>query len=152
MVYRVQERQHYHPIPLKKLIGDDEHGWSPSGIFNVEGGCYAKVVGLDEKKEPVIYKATHAPGSIIENVALDSKGNIDFNDTTITENTRSCYSLNEIVNVFAEEYAPHPSTIIMLTCDAFGVLPPVSKLTIEQTVFSFCIRLHNQNSWHGIWY
>ena len=121
----------------KKLIGDDEHGWSPSGIFNVEGGCYAKVVGLEEKKEPVIYKATHAPGSIIENVVLDSKGNIDFNDTTITENTRSCYSLDEVDNVYAKEYAPHPSTIIMLTCDAFGVLPPVSKLTIEQTVFHF---------------
>ena len=121
----------------KKLIGDDEHGWSPSGIFNVEGGCYAKVEGLEEKKEPVIYKATHAPGSIIENVALDSKGNIDFNNTTITENTRSCYSLNEIVNVFKEEYAPHPSTIIMLTCDAFGVLPPVSKLSLEQALFHF---------------
>jgi phosphoenolpyruvate carboxykinase (ATP) len=121
----------------KKLIGDDEHGWSPSGIFNVEGGCYAKVVGLDEKKEPVIYKATHAPSSIIENVVLDSKGNIDFNDTSITENTRSCYSLDEVDNVYAKECAPHATNIIMLTCDAFGVLPPVSKLSVEQAVFHF---------------
>ena len=121
----------------KKLIGDDEHGWSPSGIFNVEGGCYAKIVGLEEKKEAVIYKATHAPSSIIENVVLDSKGNINFNDTSITENTRSCYSLVEVDNVYAKEYAPHATNIIMLTCDAFGVLPPVSKLSVEQALFHF---------------
>ena len=121
----------------KKLIGDDEHGWSPSGIFNIEGGCYAKVVGLEKNIDAVIYKATHAPSSIIENVVLDSKGNINFNDTSITENTRSCYSLVEVDNVYAKEYAPHATNIIMLTCDAFGVLPPVSKLSVEQALFHF---------------
>lgn len=121
----------------KELIGDDEHGWSDSGVFNIEGGCYAKVIGLDKEKEPVIYNATHTQNSVIENVVLDSKGNIDFNDSSITENTRSCYSLSEIEKVYSHEYAPHPSNIFMLTCDAFGVLPPVSKLNIEQAVFHF---------------
>ena len=121
----------------KELIGDDEHGWSSKGIFNVEGGCYAKVVGLEKKKEPVIYKATHHPTSIIENVIINSNNAIDFTDTSITENTRSCYSLEVVDNTYQNELAPHPSTIIMLTCDAFGVLPPVSKLTIKQAIFHF---------------
>lgn len=121
----------------KKLIGDDEHGWSDQGIFNVEGGCYAKVVGLNAIKEPEIFKASNSPNAIIENVVVDSDGNIDFDNTSITENTRSCYSLNAMDNVFLEENAPHPSNIIMLTCDAFGVLPPVSKLSIEQAIFHF---------------
>ena len=121
----------------KKLIGDDEHGWSRKGIFNIEGGCYAKVTGLEEIKEPDIYKATHHPKSIIENVVIDSNDSIDFTDTSITENTRSCYSLEVIDNIYPKEVAPHPSSIIMLTCDAFGVLPPVSKLTIEQAIFHF---------------
>ena len=120
----------------KKLIGDDEHGWSSSGIFNIEGGCYAKVIGLEKKKEPIIYKATHHPSSIIENVVMkDNK--IDFNNSLITENARSCYSLDAIDNTYSNELAPHPSTIIMLTCDAFGVLPPVSKLSTEQAIFHF---------------
>ena len=121
----------------KELIGDDEHGWSAKGVFNVEGGCYAKVIGLLEKNEPVIYKATHHPTSIIENVVINSNNIIDFKDKTITENTRSCYSLDVIDNTFGKELAPHPSTIIMLTCDAFGVLPPVSKLTIDQAIYNF---------------
>ena len=121
----------------KELIGDDEHGWTPHGIFNLEGGCYAKVFGLNQKKEPEIYQATHSPNAIIENVIMDSFGNMDFEDKSITENTRSCYSLSCIDNVFSQESAPSPSTIIMLSCDAFGVLPPVSKLTIEQTIFHF---------------
>ena len=120
----------------KELIGDDEHGWSNNGVFNVEGGCYAKVFGLEEKKEPVIYNATHHLTSIIENVVMDNN-KIDFNNASITENTRSCYSLDVIDNTYQNELAPHPSTIIMLTCDAFGVLPPVSKLTTEQAIFHF---------------
>lgn len=123
--------------PSKELIGDDEHGWTTEGIFNVEGGCYAKVFELEEKKEPVIYKATHHPTSIIENVIVNSNNLIDFNNSSITENTRSCYSLNTIDNIYKNELASHPSTIIMLTCDAFGVLPPVSKLTIDQAIFHF---------------
>ena len=125
--------------PLKQLIGDDEHGWSNKGVFNIEGGCYAKVFGLEEKKEPVIYKATHNHSSIIENVVLDSNYEVDFNDTSITENTRSCYSLDVIDNIYKNELAPPPSTIIMLTCDAFGVLPPVSKLSIEQAIVHFIL-------------
>ena len=120
----------------KELIGDDEHGWSSNGIFNVEGGCYAKVIGLEEKKEPIIYKATHHATSIIENVVMDND-KIDFNNSSITENTRSCYSLDIIDGTYQHELAPHPSNIIMLTCDAFGVLPPVSKLNLEQAIFHF---------------
>ena len=121
----------------KELIGDDEHGWSNKGIFNIEGGCYAKVVGLDKKKEPAIYKATHSPTSVIENVVINSNNLIDFNNTSITENTRSCYSLNDVDNIYKNDLAPNPSTIIMLTCDAFGVLPPVSQLNIDQAIFHF---------------
>ena len=121
----------------KELIGDDEHGWSTQGIFNVEGGCYAKIFGLNQKKESEIYQATHSPDAIMENVVVNNKGNIDFEDASITENTRSCYPLSVIDNVFSQESAPHPSTIIMLTCDAFGVLPPVSKLSAEQAIFHF---------------
>lgn len=119
----------------KQLIGDDEHGWSRSGVFNIEGGCYAKVVGLDKNKEPEIYKSTMHPSTIIENVVFDDKNNINFNDISITENTRSCYPLNTIDNVYQEPLAPHPKNIIMLSCDAFGVLPPVSKLTTDQAVY-----------------
>ena len=121
----------------KELIGDDEHGWSINGVFNIEGGCYAKVAGLKEENEPVIYKATQHPTSVIENVFLDSNNHIDFNNLSITENARSCYSLEVVKNVYEKGLAPHPTNIIMLTCDAFGVLPPVSKLTNEQAIFHF---------------
>ena len=121
----------------KKLIGDDEHCWSNTGIFNIEGGCYAKVKGLSKNKEPEIFKSTMHQSTIIENVILDKENNIDFNDTSITENTRSCYSLDTIENLFIEPLAPHPKNIIMLSCDAFGVLPPVSKLTTDQAVYQF---------------
>ena len=121
----------------KQLIGDDEHGWSKKGIFNIEGGCYAKVAGLDQNTEPEIFKSTMHPSTVIENVVFDNDNNINFNDTSITENTRSCYSLDTIDNVYQEAIAPHPKNIIMLSCDAFGVLPPVSKLTIDQAVYQF---------------
>ena len=121
----------------KKLIGDDEHGWTADGIFNIEGGCYAKINGLEKNKEPDIYNATQHPTSIVENVILDSNNCIDFNNISITENTRSCYALDIVKNVYQNELAPHPSSILMLTCDAFGVLPPVSKLSAEQAIFHF---------------
>ena len=121
----------------KTLIGDDEHGWTSNGIFNIEGGCYAKVIGLDKEQEPEIFQATHSSQAIIENVMFDEKGNINFKDDSITKNIRSCYSLSAIKNASDTSIAPHPSTVIMLTCDAFGVLPPVSKLSIEQTIFHF---------------
>ena len=121
----------------KQLIGDDEHGWSKKGIFNIEGGCYAKVAGLDQNTEPEIFKSTMHPSTVIENVVFDNDNNINFKDTSITENTRSCYSLDTIDNVYQEAIAPHPKNIIMLSCDAFGVLPPVSKLTIDQAVYQF---------------
>ena len=122
----------------KKLIGDDEHGWSSSGVFNIEGGCYAKISGLKKNKEQVIFKATHHETSIIENVVIDKNKIINFQDTSITENTRSCYSLDVLENVYSKESSPpHPINIIMLTCDAFGVLPPVSKLSIRQAIYHF---------------
>ena len=121
----------------KKLIGDDEHGWSTSGVFNIEGGCYAKVSGLDKNKEPEIYKSTMHPSTIIENVVLNYDNKINFDDTSITENTRSCYSLDTIDNLYEDSLAPHPKNIIMLSCDAFGVLPPVSKLNVDQAVYQF---------------
>jgi len=121
----------------KKLIGDDEHGWSSSGVFNIEGGCYAKIAGLKKENEQVIFKATNHVTSIIENVVIDNKNIISFKDTSITENTRSCYSLDVLENVYSKESSPHPNNIIMLTCDAFGVLPPVSKLSISQAIFHF---------------
>ena len=121
----------------KQLIGDDEHGWSKSGVFNIEGGCYAKVLGLNKNKEPEIFKSTMKSSTVIENVVLDNENNIDFNDASITENTRSCYSLDTIENVYQESIAPNPKNVIMLSCDAFGVLPPVSKLTVDQAVYQF---------------
>ena len=121
----------------KRLIGDDEHGWSKKGIFNIEGGCYAKVIGLDKNKEPEIFKSTMHPSTIIENVVMNHENDINFNDSSVTQNTRSCYSLETVDNVYKKLCAPHPNNIIMLSCDAFGVLPPVSKLTIDQAVYQF---------------
>ena len=121
----------------KQLIGDDEHGWSKKGIFNIEGGCYAKVAGLDQNTEPEIFKSTMHPSTVIENVVFDNDNNINFNDTSITENTRSCYSLDTIDNVYQEAIAPHPKNIIMLSCDAFGVLPPIARLSTAQAIYHF---------------
>ena len=125
----------------RPLIGDDEHGWSDDGIFNFEGGCYAKVINLNKDDEPDIYNAIRH-GAMLENVAFDSSTNeIDFNDGSKTENTRVSYPLDYIENsVFAKgnpSVAGHPDTIIFLTCDAYGILPPVSKLSIEQSMYHF---------------
>jgi len=127
--------------PNRPLIGDDEHGWSDDGIFNFEGGCYAKVINLDFDAEPDIYKAIRF-GALIENVCYDNYSReIDFNDNSKTENTRVSYPLNHIDNSLysmgLNSVAGHPQQIIFLTCDAYGVLPAISKLTYEQAMYHF---------------
>ena len=123
--------------PLRKLIGDDEHGWSDNGIFNVEGGCYAKCIHLSHETEPQIWDAIHF-GSVLENVAIDTNSReIDYDDEKITENTRVAYPVDYIQNALIPGIAGHPKTVIFLTADAFGVLPPVSKLTKEQAMYHF---------------
>ncbi len=124
--------------PNRMLIGDDEHGWSDDGIFNFEGGCYAKVINLSSESEPEIYECTRRFGTILENVALDSATrSIDLNDATATENTRASYPLTHIPNIVRSGMAGHPRTVVMLTADAFGVLPPIAKLTPDQAMYHF---------------
>ncbi|NPA50980.1 MAG: phosphoenolpyruvate carboxykinase (ATP) [Epsilonproteobacteria bacterium] len=122
--------------PQRALIGDDEHGWDDEGIFNFEGGCYAKVIDLNPKKEPDIYNAIK-PGALLENVVIDKDGNVDFKDSSKTENTRVSYPIEHIKNHEPTLMGGHPKNIIFLTADAFGVLPPVSKLTREQAMYYF---------------
>jgi len=124
--------------PKRDLIGDDEHVWHPKGVFNIEGGCYAKCIGLTREKEPEIYDAIRF-GSVLENVVFDeSTGKVDFDDVSITENTRVAYPLKYIPNARIPAKVEHqPKQIILLTCDAFGVLPPISKLTKEQVMYHF---------------
>jgi phosphoenolpyruvate carboxykinase (ATP) len=124
--------------PERQLIGDDEHGWSDDGIFNFEGGCYAKVIRLSPEAEPDIYRTTGMFGTILENVVFDSATRaIDLDDASKTENTRASYPLTSIPNIVESGYAGHPQNIIMLTADAFGVLPPVARLTPEQAMYHF---------------
>lgn len=121
----------------RRLIGDDEHGWSDQGVFNIEGGCYAKCIRLRREAEPQIWNALRF-GSILENVVLDPQTRQpDFDDASITENTRAAYPLEHIDGAVTEGRGGHPENIVFLTCDAFGVLPPVSRLTIEQAVYHF---------------
>ncbi|WP_010532322.1 phosphoenolpyruvate carboxykinase (ATP) [Lentibacillus jeotgali] len=123
--------------PYRRLIGDDEHGWSSNGIFNIEGGCYAKCINLSQKKEPQIYNAIRF-GSVLENVILDeSSREPDYDDTSLTENTRAAYPLENIDNIVSPSIAGHPNTIIFLTADASGTLPPISRLTKEQAMYHF---------------
>jgi phosphoenolpyruvate carboxykinase (ATP) len=124
--------------PERRLIGDDEHGWSDDGVFNFEGGCYAKVIKLSEEAEPDIYRTTKMFGTILENVVYDPTSRvIDLDDARKTENTRASYPLTSIDNIVPEGRAGNPRNIIMLTADAFGVLPPVSRLTPEQAMYHF---------------
>eukprot|EP00928_Gymnodinium_smaydae_P097963 TRINITY_DN89_c0_g2_i7.p1 TRINITY_DN89_c0_g2~~TRINITY_DN89_c0_g2_i7.p1 ORF type:complete len:617 (+),score=164.86 TRINITY_DN89_c0_g2_i7:84-1934(+) len=124
--------------PNRDLIGDDEHVWTKDGIFNIEGGCYAKTIGLTEEKEPEVYRAIRF-GSILENVGFDeSNRDVDYDDVSRTENTRVSYPLQYIPNArIPATVKHHPKNIILLTCDAFGILPPVSKLTSEQLMYHF---------------
>ena len=122
--------------PDRSLIGDDEHGWSDNGIFNIEGGCYAKCIGLSQEKEPQIWNAIRF-GSVLENVVLDSYRNPDYDDNTFTENTRAAYPVEHIPGAEIPGIGNHPGVIIFLTADAFGVLPPISKLTPEQAMYHF---------------
>ena len=120
------------------LIGDDEHGWSDDGVFNFEGGCYAKTIRLSQESEPEIYRATQMFGTILENVVLDEDTReINFDDGSITENTRASYPIHYIPNAVLPSRGGHPRNVVFLTADAFGVLPPISRLTPEQAMYHF---------------
>lgn len=124
--------------PDRVLIGDDEHGWDDEGIFNIEGGCYAKVIRLSKEFEPEIYDCTHRFGTVLENVVIDPLSRrIDLDDDSLTENTRAAYSIRTIQNAVQDGTGAQPKNIFMLTCDAFGVLPPIARLTPEQAMFHF---------------
>jgi phosphoenolpyruvate carboxykinase (ATP) len=124
--------------PERSLIGDDEHGWSPEGVFNYEGGCYAKVINLSPEGEPDIYRTTQMFGTILENVVLDEMTRkVKFEDQSITENTRASYPLSYIPNFVASGRGGHPKNIVFLTADAFGVLPPIARLSREQAMYYF---------------
>uniref|UniRef100_A0A7S3EYP6 phosphoenolpyruvate carboxykinase (ATP) n=1 Tax=Haptolina ericina TaxID=156174 RepID=A0A7S3EYP6_9EUKA len=123
--------------PRRKLIGDDEHVWTDEGVFNVEGGCYAKCIALTEEQEPDIYRAIRF-GAVVENVVMDEDNrNVDYDDVSITENTRCAYPLQFIPNAKLPAVSHHPNHVILLTCDGYGVLPPVSKLSKEQVIYHF---------------
>ncbi len=124
--------------PKRKLIGDDEHGWSDKGVFNYEGGCYAKVINLSKEAEPDIYETTRKFGTVLENVAMDGlTRRLDLGDDSLTENTRAAYPIDYIKNIVPSGMAGHPKNIVMLTADAFGILPPIAKLTTEQAMYHF---------------
>jgi phosphoenolpyruvate carboxykinase (ATP) len=124
--------------PERILIGDDEHGWSDNGVFNLEGGCYAKTINLSPKAEPEIFEATRKFGTILENVGFDPMtGRVDLDDQSVTENTRAAYPISYIARATRSGLGGHPTNIIMLTADAFGVLPPIAKLTPAQVMYHF---------------
>jgi len=122
----------------RTLIGDDEHGWSDDGVFNIEGGCYAKVIRLSAEGEPEIYATTRQFGTILENVVADPESRrLDLDDGSLTENTRASYPLDSLASADADGCAGHPKNLVLLTCDAFGVLPPLSRLTEAQALYHF---------------
>jgi phosphoenolpyruvate carboxykinase (ATP) len=123
--------------PSRILLGDDEHGWSPDGVFNFEGGCYAKTIRLSQEAEPQIWAASNQFGTVLENVILNESGEPDFDDGRLTENTRSAYPLEFIANASATGTAGSPRNIVMLCADAFGVMPPIAKLTPSQAMYHF---------------
>ena len=120
----------------RQLVGDDEHGWGEDGLFNFEGGCYAKVINLSQEAEPEIYNTCHMFGTVLENVIMKD-GVIDLDDSSLTQNTRASYPLHFIPNTVENGRTSHPENIFMLTCDAFGVLPPLSKLNAKQAIYYF---------------
>ena len=123
--------------PERLLIGDDEHGWGPSGVFNIEGGCYAKTIRLSREAEPDIWNASHSFGTVLENVTVDGEGVLDLDDDSKTENTRASYKLERLSNVIPEKRAGHPSAVVFLTADAFGIFPPLARLSREQALYYF---------------
>ncbi len=123
--------------PARPLIGDDEHGWSPDGVFNFEGGCYAKVINLSQKAEPEIWAASHRFAAVLENVVADHHGRLDLDDQSLTENTRSCYPVDFIPNCVPAGRGGQPRNVVMLAADAFGVLPPIAKLSPAQAMYHF---------------
>ena len=124
--------------PSRRLIGDDEHGWADDGVFNIEGGCYAKTIRLSEEQEPIIWDATRRFGTVLENVSVDSiTRRVDFNDDSLTENTRAAYPIGALPDSVPDGRAGHPRVIFFLTADAFGVLPPLSRLTSDQAMYYF---------------
>jgi len=126
--------------PSRLLLGDDEHGWSKDGVFNFEGGCYAKTLNLAPQSEPQIWAACHRFGTILENVAVNKKGNVNFSDGSLTKNGRASYPLEFIGGSMVEGFVPEqPGCVIMLTCDAFGVLPAVSKLSLDEAKEQFLL-------------
>ena len=135
--FPAQAKRHCPPIRQRRLIGDDEHGWSETGIFNFEGGCYAKCVDLSEEKEPQIYQAIRF-GSVLENVVLDPETREpDYHDIRYTENTRAAYPVEFIDNALIPGVGGHPNNVMFLAADAFGVLPPIARLTPEQAMYHF---------------
>ncbi|HEV2592334.1 MAG TPA: phosphoenolpyruvate carboxykinase (ATP) [Gaiellaceae bacterium] len=123
--------------PSRRLIGDDEHGWGDNGVFNIEGGCYAKTIRLSASAEPEIWNAAHSFGTVLENVAIDEEGRLDLDDSSKTENTRAAYKLERIGNSLPTKMAGHPQNVILLTADAFGILPPIARLNREQALYFF---------------
>src|SRR3954454_10930249 len=123
--------------PTRKLIGDDEHGWGEAGIFNIEGGCYAKTINLSREAEPEIWQATNQFGTVLENVAINEVGRLDFHDASKTENTRAAYKLERLPNILPTKRAGHPQNVVFLTADAFGILPPIARLSYDQARFYF---------------
>jgi len=123
--------------PERRLIGDDEHGWSDDGIFNFEGGCYAKVIRLSADAEPQIFATTRSFGTVLENVVMDEQGVLDLDDDSKTENTRAAYKLEQIANALPAKRGGHPSSVVFLTADAFGILPPIARLTRDQAMYWF---------------
>jgi phosphoenolpyruvate carboxykinase (ATP) len=123
--------------PNRKLIGDDEHGWSDNGVFNFEGGCYAKAIRLSAEAEPDIHQCTRRFGTVLENVVMSETRRLDLNDASLTENTRAGYPISHIPNAELSGMGNHPKQVLMLTCDAFGIMPPVSKLTPDQAMYHF---------------
>ncbi len=123
--------------PERHLVGDDEHGWSDEGVFNFEGGCYAKVIHLSAEAEPQIFRTTHTFGTVLENVIVDEKGRPDLDDDSKTENTRAAYKLEQIENALPAKRAGHPTAAVFLTADAFGILPPIARLSRDQGMFYF---------------